>query len=87
LTILATLSYTNRIVFDLSGQDPQGAEITYKIVKEAVKNGGAAILLDYVDNMKNDCSRYIELQWENGYKLEPPAPFEIQKPVIKRDKK
>ncbi|ASK30657.1 hypothetical protein CEY12_11270 [Chryseobacterium sp. T16E-39] len=63
LSLYATLSRTNNIVFDIAGQDPEGAEQTYKIVKEVVKNGGSAILFDYFENMKNDCTKYIELQW------------------------
>lgn len=63
LSLYTTLSKTNNIVFDIAGQDPQGAEETYKIVKEMVKNGGSAILLDCFGDMKNDCTKYIELQW------------------------
>lgn len=63
LTLYATLSKTNNIIFDLVGQDLSGAKETYKIVKEIVKTGGSAILLDGYDEMKNDCTKYIELQW------------------------
>ena len=63
LSLYATLSNTKNIVFDVAGQDPQGADETYKIVKEVVKNGGSAILLDCFEDMKNDCTKYIELQW------------------------
>ncbi|SIS29671.1 hypothetical protein SAMN05421639_101579 [Chryseobacterium shigense] len=65
LSLYSTLSKTQNIVFDLSGEGPQGAEETYKIVKDIVKNGGSAILLDSFDDMKNDCTKYIELQWKN----------------------
>jgi hypothetical protein len=64
LCLYATLSNTQNIVFDVAGQDPQGADETYKIVKEVVKNGGSAILLDCFEDMKNDCTKYIELQWK-----------------------
>ena len=63
LCLYATLSKTNSIVFDVAGQDPKGAEATYEIVKGVVKNGGSAILLDCFEDMKNDCTKYIELQW------------------------
>jgi hypothetical protein len=63
LSLYATLSKTNNIIFDLSGQDSKGAETTYRIVKDTVKKGGSAILLDCFEDMKNDCSKYIELQW------------------------
>ncbi|RLJ34070.1 hypothetical protein CLU97_3563 [Chryseobacterium sp. 7] len=63
LTLYTTLSKTNNIVFDLVGQDPMGAKETYKIVKEVVEKGGSAILLDGYNELKNDCTKYIELQW------------------------
>jgi hypothetical protein len=63
LSLYATLSKTNNIVFDLVAQDPKGAEKTYEIVKDVLKNGGSAILLDGFENLKNDCTKYIELQW------------------------
>ncbi|NML71324.1 hypothetical protein HHL23_16155 [Chryseobacterium sp. RP-3-3] len=65
LSLYATLSKTQNIVFDLSGEGLQGAEETYKIVKDIVKNGGSALLLDCYDDMKNDCPKYIELQWKD----------------------
>ncbi|MGV8830312.1 MAG: hypothetical protein ACWA6U_18545 [Breznakibacter sp.] len=63
LCLYATLSKTENIIFDLAGQDPKGAEETYEIVKDLVKKGGSAILLDCFEDMKNDCTKYIELQW------------------------
>ncbi len=64
LQLFATLSRTNNIVFDLVGQDPIGAEESYAVVKENVKNGGAAILLDNFNEKSLDCTRYIELEWK-----------------------
>lgn len=63
LSIYATLSKTNNIIFDVAGQDPIGAKEIYEIVKNEVKKGGSAILLDSFDDMKNDCTKYIEIQW------------------------
>lgn len=63
LSLYATLSKTNNIVFDLVAQDPKGAQKTYKIVKDVVKNDGLAIVLDCFEDLKNDCTKYIELQW------------------------
>ncbi|MEO8239413.1 MAG: hypothetical protein ABI793_00565 [Flavobacterium sp.] len=63
LSLYATLSKTKNIVFDLVAQDPKEAEETYAVVKEVVKKGGSAILLDCFGDMKNDCTKYIELQW------------------------
>ncbi len=63
LSLYATLSMTNNIMFDLVGQDPIGVEETYKEVQKIVNKGGSAILLDYFGNMKKDCTKFIELQW------------------------
>lgn len=63
LSLYTTLSNTNNIIFDLVGLGPDGAKENYKIVKEVVKKGGSAILLDGYDDMKNYCTKYIELQW------------------------
>ena len=63
LSLYATLSKTKNIVLDLVGQDPKGAKETYEVVKEVVKKGGSAILLDCFNDMKNDCTKYVELQW------------------------
>jgi hypothetical protein len=65
LTLYATLSKTNNIVFDLSGVDPIGGEQIYDIVKAVVKNGGSAILLDHCPEMKNNCTRYLEVEFFN----------------------
>ena len=65
LSLYATLSKTNTIIFDLVGQDPVGADETYDIVKEVVRRGGAAILLDGFDEKKHDCSQFITLEWRS----------------------
>lgn len=46
-------------------QDPAGADFTIKVVKEAIKNGGSAILLDSHEDMKQYASQYISLEWNN----------------------
>ncbi|KFF21609.1 hypothetical protein [Chryseobacterium sp. JM1] len=66
LSLYATLSKTKNIVFDLRGQGPQGAKEIYDTVKDVVKNGGSAILLDGFDDMKNDCTKYVEIQWRKS---------------------
>lgn len=63
LSLYATLSKTKNIVFDLIGQDQQGANEVYKIVKDVVNNGGSSILLDCFGDMKNDCTKFVKLQW------------------------
>ncbi len=70
LSLYTTLSHTNNILFDVAGQDPVGAEKTYTIVKEVVQNGGSAILFDCFTRMKNDCTKYIELEWINKKQIE-----------------
>ena len=57
LSMYATLSRTNKIVFDVAGLDPLGAHDTFRIAKEGIKNGGAAILLDWTDDMKNEADQ------------------------------
>jgi hypothetical protein len=79
LNLYATLSYTNKIVFDLAGLDPQGSDEIYTFIKEIVKNDGGAILLDAYDTMKDDCTTYIELEWD----LEKTQPFDIKKFKLK----
>lgn len=65
LSLYATLSQTNNIVLDLVGLDPENIRKIYEIVKDNVKKGGSAILFDYSDDMKNDCTTYIELERSN----------------------
>ncbi|GIQ58183.1 hypothetical protein Flavo103_13190 [Flavobacterium collinsii] len=66
LCLYAALSKTKDIIFDLVGQDPAGAEFTFKMVKEAVKDGGSAILLDCFNGTKEHASKCIELEWNDG---------------------
>jgi hypothetical protein len=66
LSLYATFSKTKDIIFDLIGLDPMGADTVYAEVKEAVRNGGAAILLDGHSDMKDDCTKYIEVEWDNN---------------------
>jgi hypothetical protein len=63
LCLYSTLSYTSDIVFDLAGQDPQGALETYKLVKDTIRNGGSGILIDWADDMKDDCTKFITIEW------------------------
>ncbi|MEN2401075.1 hypothetical protein GKZ90_0014910 [Flavobacterium sp. MC2016-06] len=70
LTLYATLSKTKDIVFDLGALDSEGSEFVFKMVKEAVKDGGSAILLDCFDDAKKHASKVITLEWNNG--IPPP---------------
>ncbi|RTZ49904.1 hypothetical protein EJ377_07045 [Chryseobacterium arthrosphaerae] len=65
LSLYSTLSKTDHIILDVVGQGLEGSIEIYKIVNEVVKNGGSAILLDNFNDMKDKCTKYIELQWIN----------------------
>jgi hypothetical protein len=70
IRLYVAFSKTKDIIFDLAGLDPQGAELTFKMVKEVVKNGGSAILLDNFPDMKEHASKYIDLEWNDGNVLQ-----------------
>lgn len=61
--LCSTLSKTKDIVFDLAGQHPESAKISFEIVKNVVKNGGSAILIDSVPEFKEECDEFITLEW------------------------
>lgn len=63
LTLYATLSKTKNIVFDLPALDWEGTEFAFKMVNDAVKDGGSAILLDGFDDMKEYAPKFIEVEW------------------------
>ncbi len=62
LSLFASLSRTNLIVFDLAGVAPYGAQRICEIVKQHVEDGGTAVLLDQFDEMKADCTRFIVVE-------------------------
>ncbi len=62
LSLFTVCSWTDRIVFDLWGVDPAGAEHIYAIVKSRVAKSGAAVLVDYTDEFRNDCSRWVRYE-------------------------
>lgn len=63
LAIYATLSWTSQIIFDLAGVDPKGGEEIYTTIKEVVKGGGSAILIDSYEEFKNDCNVFVRPQY------------------------
>lgn len=77
LSLYTQLSVTNKIVLDLVGADPMGAEKIYDLIKESANNGGGCILIDNYDDMKNDCNTYIELEWD-WEKIQPIKPREFK---------
>jgi hypothetical protein len=63
ISLYTTLSWTNNIVFDLTGIGPQGGQDIYRIVKAMVNSGGAAILIDHCDEFQNDCTMFIKARY------------------------
>ena len=63
LSIYASLSKCNGLIFDLAGVDPQGALNIYKIVEEFVTStNGCAILLNNFDDMKDRCKKHYDIE-------------------------
>lgn len=63
LSLCAVFSKTKYISFDLRGEGAAYFEKTYQFAKDEVKNDGAAILIDWSNELKNDCSRFITIEW------------------------
>lgn len=62
LTLYSILSKTNDIIFDLAAQDFQGMEHAAEIVKEEIKNDGSALLIEWGNHLKKDCTKYIRAE-------------------------
>ncbi|KRB53982.1 hypothetical protein [Flavobacterium sp. Root186] len=63
LSLSAAFSKNKNIVFDLRGESAMHFSKTYEFVKDEIKNEGAAILIDWSDDLKNDCSKFIAIEW------------------------
>ncbi|GEM_PF-664784 len=63
LSLCSVFSKTKNIAFDLRGEGVNFYLKTYEFVQEEVKNGGAAILIDWCDDLKNNCSKFITIEW------------------------
>ena len=63
LSRCSVFSKTKNVSFDLRGEGVNYYLKTYEFVKEEVKNGGAAILVDWCDDLKNNCSKFITIEW------------------------
>lgn len=63
LSLYAVLNHTNKIIFDLVGQSPNGALKMFQIVKNSVSNAGGAILLDGFEDetIKNESSKWLKI--------------------------
>lgn len=63
LSLYATFSKTKYIVFELAGLGPDDAKENYDIVRNEIRKRGAAILIDWASDMKDDCDKFITLEW------------------------
>lgn len=63
LSLCSVFSKTKNVSFDLRGEGVNFYLKTYEFVKQEVKNGGAAILVDWCDDLKNNCSKFITIEW------------------------
>lgn len=63
LSLYATFSKTKYIVFELAGLGPVNAKENYDIVRDEIRKGGAAILIDWASDMKDNCDKFITLEW------------------------
>ncbi len=63
LSVYTTLSWTNNLIFDLAGVDPQGGQDIYNFAKTIVQQGGSAILFDWSDEFNNDCTTFIQAKY------------------------
>ncbi|MFC0516407.1 hypothetical protein ACFFGT_19525 [Mucilaginibacter angelicae] len=66
LELYTTLSWTNRLIFDLASVDPKGGTEIFGIVKHAIMPKGAAILIDHCDEFKNQCTTFIKVNYIGG---------------------
>jgi hypothetical protein len=66
LSLLTTSSWTDKIVFDLAGVDPVGGQRAYELVKSQIGKSGAAVLIDYCDDFKDDCSQLVKFELVSG---------------------
>jgi hypothetical protein len=62
LNVLCSLSWSDKIVFDLFGIDPLGAEMILVLVKEYIGPKGCAILIDGFDDFKDSGLKYVKAQ-------------------------
>ena len=62
LSLWATLSHSDKIIFDLAGLDPLGAEKTLNYIREYTGKGGAALLLAHFDKFETECSKYYRIE-------------------------
>lgn len=66
VSLYSTLSHTHQIIFDLQGIDPSGGQQIYDAVKSVTAKGVTAILFDYCDEFKDDCTRFVKATYLGG---------------------
>lgn len=82
LSLCAVFSKTKYVSFDLRGETVAYFYKTYQFAKDEIKNDNAAILIEWSNDLKNDCSKFISIEWlvdseelkkafSNGGKLSP----------------
>lgn len=62
LSLLTTFSWTDKIIFDLTGVDPIGGRQAYELVKAQIDKSGVAVLIDHRDDFKDDCTRLVKVE-------------------------
>lgn len=62
LSLISKLSRPDKIIFDVVGQDPLGAEKTVEFIKEYIDKGGAAILLDNYEDLESKCVKNLKVE-------------------------
>ncbi|WP_131474474.1 hypothetical protein [Flavobacterium sp. KMS] len=63
ISLSAVFSRTKNIVFDMRGEGALQFTKTLELVKDEIKSEGAAILIDWVADLRNDCSKFIAIEW------------------------
>ncbi|WP_428231048.1 hypothetical protein [Flavobacterium sp.] len=63
LSLCAVFSKTKYVSFDLRGEGAAYFDKTYQFAKNEIKNNGATILIDWANELENDCSKFIAIEW------------------------
>jgi hypothetical protein len=63
LELYTTLSWTNHLIFDLTGADPKGGTDFFSAVKQLITPNGAAILIDLCDEFKDQCTTFVKVNY------------------------
>lgn len=63
LSVYIALSNINPIIFHLRGVGPVEGQKIYALVKKHVDAGGAAILIDHLEEFMNDCRCFVKARY------------------------